>query len=338
MINIPKKMLALRLIKYRHPFVKDTIPVPQINDNEVLVSIRASSLNPIDYTIQSGKIKIIMPYKLPITVGNDFSGTVVRVGKKVTKFKLDDQVYGRPDDFQSGTLTEFIAINENDIAKTPRNLSLTDASAVPLTGLTSYQALIEIGKLKKGQKVFIQAGSGGVGTMAIQIAKAVGAYVATTTSKKNFDLVRSLGADQVIDYHTTDFSEVLKNYDSAFDTQGGKTLSKTFKILKPGGKLVTVNGIPTFKFGAQHHLGLLKSILFGIASSPLKLLAKKYHVEYTFFIMHPSGRQLDLLTNMIENHELKPIVDRAFPFSEVFEGFKLLESHHATGKVIIEMK
>lgn len=173
--------------------------------------------------------------------------------------------------------------------------------------------------------------------MAIQIAKARGAYVATTTSKKNFELVRSLGADQVIDYHTTNFAEALNDYDLAFDTRGGKTLKETFKILKPGGKLVTVNGIPTFKFGRKHHLGLFKSILFGIASIPLRTLAKKYHVDYTFFIMHPSGQQLAYLTDLIEKDELKPIIDRVFPFSEVLAGYQLLESHHATGKIIIEM-
>lgn len=336
-MNIPKTMPAVQLIKYKHPFVKNTIPVPTINANEVLVAIKGAALNPVDIGIQSGKMRMIMPYKLPITVGNDFAGVIVQIGKNVTKFKVGDKVYGRPNDFKSGTLAQYIAISERGIALMPKNLDFVQAASIPLVSLTSYQALIEYGHLKPGQRVFIQAGSGGVGTIAIQIAKALGAYVATTASGKNSALVKSLGADKVIDYHTEYFADELRNYDIAFDTLGGNFLKDSFKILKAGGHVITLNGLPDYRFGVDHDLGRTRSILFEIASTHLRHLAKKYHVFYRFFIMHPSGSQLATITKFIEEGKVKPIIDKVYSYNQVFTAYDHLQSKHAPGKTVVKI-
>ncbi|USS89240.1 NADP-dependent oxidoreductase [Fructilactobacillus cliffordii] len=336
-MKIPTQMKAFRFNRYGDPAENQRIPVPEIGADEVLVYIHNAGLNPVDYKVQAGKMKMIFPFHLPLTMGNEFAGEVAQVGSNVQDFQVGDQVYGRPDNQHTGTLADYIALDQNEIARFPAELDFQSASGVPLTGLTSYQALVELGHIQPGQKVFIQAGAGGIGTMAIQIAKALGAYVTTTASPQQTALVRSLGADQVLNYHETYFADVLFHYDMVFDTLGGQYLKDSFKILKPGGHLVTINGLPTYEFGQQHHLGMAKSLLFAVASAPLQRLAKKYHVHYDFLIMHPSGAQLQILSQMIANEKLLPIIDQIYDFGEAQAAYDYLESGHAHGKVIVNV-
>src|SRR5260221_10726008 len=220
------------------------MPDPELRDNDVLVQIHAAGVNPLDSKIRNGEFKLILPYRLPLILGNELAGVVVRVGPRVAQFKPGDEVYARPDKDRIGTFAEFIAMNEDDVAIMPKNLSMAEAASIPLVGLTAWQVLIERANVKKGQKVLIHAGSGGVGTFAIQLAKHVGAMVATTTSTANVDLVKSLGADVVIDYRQEDFETVLSGYDVVLNSLGKDTLEKSLKVLKPGGKLIFISGSP----------------------------------------------------------------------------------------------
>ncbi|MHA8138595.1 NADP-dependent oxidoreductase, partial [Lactobacillaceae bacterium Scapto_B20] len=246
-------MQAAMIKKYKQNLLDvESVEVPQIYNNEVLVKINAASFNPVDLRIKNGNMRLLSQHKMPLTLGQDFAGVIVKVGDNVKNYQVGDAVYGKTNDEQMGTFAEYLAIDAADIAFKPTNLSFEEAAALPLVGLTSYQALHDIMQIQKGQKVLIHAGSGGVGTMAIQIAKNLGAYVATTTSAKNEALVRKLGADKIIDYHRENFQDVLTNYDYVFDTLGGKNLEKSFTILKPGGTIVSIAGTPNADFAKQH--------------------------------------------------------------------------------------
>lgn len=220
------------------------VSLPNIKDDEVLVEIHAASINQLDAKLKSGEFKMVLPYKLPLILGHDLAGVITKVGSNVKKFKVGDEVFARVTDFKIGTFAEFIAVSEKDLALKPKNIFMEEAASLPLVALTVWQAFVEKSNLKKGQKVFIQAGSGGVGTIAIQLAKHFGATVATTTSTSNFELVKSLGADVVIDYKTQDFETVLKDYDFVLHSQDAKTLEKSLRVLKPGGKVISISGPP----------------------------------------------------------------------------------------------
>lgn len=267
------------------------IPTPEIDENEVLAEIHAASINPVDFKIRDGKVKMLVKYKMPLILGNDFSGVVAKVGSKVTRFKVGDEIYARPRKSKIGTFAEYIAIHEEDIALKPKNLSFEEAASIPLVGLTAYQALIDILQLQKGHKILIQAGAGGVGTFAIQLVKLMGATVATTASDAGANLVKSLGADEIINYKTVKFEEKLENYDAVFDTLGGKILEKSFQVIKSGGKIVSVSGLPNARFGKKYGSGYFKTLLFSVASLKLTALEKKHNAQYTFLFMKPSGDQ-----------------------------------------------
>src|SRR6266849_5856818 len=220
------------------------MPDPDVRENDVLVQVHAAAVNLLDSKIRNGEFKLILPYRLPLILGNDVAGVVVRVGSRVRRFKPGDQVYARPPQDRIGSFAELISMNEDAVAIMPKKLTMEEAASIPLVGLTAWQALIERANLKKGQKVLIYAGSGGVGTFAIQLAKHFGATVATTTSTANLDLVKSLGADTAIDYKTTDFDKVLSNYDVVLNSLGTETLNKSLQVLKPGGKLISISGPP----------------------------------------------------------------------------------------------
>ena len=252
-----KKKGALRLAE---------MPEPQLREDDVLVRVHATGVNLLDSKIRDGEFKLILPYRPPFVLGHDVAGIVVRIGPKVRRFKPGDEVYARPRDHRVGTFAEFIAMNEADVALKPKNLSMEEAASIPLVGLTAWQALVEAGKLKLGQKVFIQAGSGGVGTFAIQLAKHLGATVATTTSTKNVELVKSLGADVVIDYKTQDFEKVLSGYDLVLHSQDTKTLEKSLRVLKPGGLLISISGPPDPEFAKELGLNLVLKLVMRLLS------------------------------------------------------------------------
>ena len=314
------------------------MPTPEISEYEVLAEIHAASFNPIDFKIRDGKVKLLVNYKMPLILGNDFSGVVTKVGSKVTRFKIGDEIYARPRKSKIGTFAEYIAIHEDDIALKPKNLSFGEAASIPLVGLTTYQALTDILQLQKGQKILIQAGAGGVGTFAIQLAKLMGAFVATTASEAGANLVKSLGADEIINYKTEKFEEILKNYDAVFDTLGGEILEKSFEVIKSGGKIVSVSGLPNARFGKEYGSGFLKTLLFSAASHKITKLEKKHNVQYSFLFMKPSGEQLRIIADFIETGKIKPIIDRVFPFENAQKAMEYAESGRAKGKIILKIK
>ncbi|QWU46098.1 NADP-dependent oxidoreductase [Bacillus sp. NP247] len=332
-------MRAMVIDKYgKVPMRMTEMPTPEINEYEVLAEIHAASINPIDFKIRDGKVKLLLKYKMPLILGNDFSGVIVKVGTKVTQFKVGDEIYARPRKNKIGTFTEYIAIHEDDIALKPNNLSFEEAASIPLVGLTSYQALHDIMQLQKGQKILIHAGSGGVGTFAIQLAKIMGATVATTASEAGENLVKSLGADEIINYKTEKFEDILKNYDAVFDTLGGTTLEKSFDIIKSGGKIVSISGMPNARFGKEFSSGFFKTLLFSLSSKKLTALEKKHTAQYSFLFMKPSGDQLRIIANYIESGKIKPIIDRVFPFEDAQKAMEYSESGRAKGKIIVKIK
>src|SRR2546421_958463 len=250
------------------------MPEPELRDADVLVRVHAAGVNVLDSRTRDGEFKLILPYRLPLILGNDVAGVVVRVGSKVRRFKLGDEVYARPHEDRIGAFAEFISMNENDVAIKPRELTMEEAASIPLVGLTAWQALIERANVKKGQKVFIQAGSGGVGTFAIQLAKHLGATVATTTGADNFELVKALGADIVIDYKTQDFEQVLRDYDVVLNSQDGKTLEKSLRVLKPGAKLISISGPPDPDFGNEIDAPAYLQFLMRLLSSRVRRKAR----------------------------------------------------------------
>ncbi|EEL59841.1 NADPH:quinone reductase [Bacillus toyonensis] len=320
------------------PMRMTEVPTPEINEYEVLAEIHAASINPIDFKIRDGKVKMLLKYEMPLILGNDFSGVIVKVGAKVTSFKVGDEIYARPRKNKIGTFAEYIAIHEDDIALKPNNLSFEEAASIPLVGLTSYQALHDIIQLQKGQKILIHAGSGGVGTFAIQLAKIMGATVTTTASEAGANLVTSLGADEIINYKTEKFEDILKNYDAVFDTIGGATLEKSFNIIKSGGNIVSVSGMPNARFGKEFGSGFFKTLLFSLASKKLTALEKKHNAQYSFLFMKPSGDQLRTIANYIEAGQIKPVIDRVFPFEDAQKAMEYSESGRAKGKIIVKMK
>lgn len=312
---------------------------PSVNENEVLVQINSAGVNLLDSLIRNGEFKIFLPYKTPFVNGHDMAGIVTKVGSKVSKFKVGDEVYARPADFKIGTFAEYISVNENDLALKPNNISMEEASSIPLVGLTSWQALVEIANLKKGQKVFIQAGSGGVGTFAIQLAKYMGAYVATTTSSANADLVKSLGADLVIDYKTQDFATILKDYDVVLHSnREAKVLENSLKILKPGGTLVSLTGPPTGEVAKKLGLGWHFQMIMNLLSLSVRRKAKKLGVNFKFLFMKADGKALSEITKLIEAEKVRPIIDKVFPFEQTNEALSYVESGRSKGKVVVKVK
>lgn len=314
------------------------VPKPSIKENEVLVEIHSASVNQLDSKLKSGEFKLLLPYKFPFILGHDLAGIVVEIGSKVKNFKVGDEIFSRVPDFQIGTFAEFIAIDENFVAPKPKNISMEEAASIPLVGLTVWQAFLENAKLKKGQKVFIQAGSGGVGTFAIQLAKHLGAFVATTTSKKNFELVKQLGADVVIDYKTQDFENILKDYDLVLNSQDQKTLEKSLRILKPGGKLISISGPPDKDFAKEIGMNFLMKFVISLLSRKTKKEAKKLNVDYSFLFMQANGNQLTQISKLIESGIIKPIIDKIFPFEQTNDAINYVESGRAKGKIIIKIK
>ena len=320
------------------PMCMAEVPTPEINEYEVLAEIHAASINPIDFKIRDGKVKMLLKYEMPLILGNDFAGVITKVGSKVTRFKVGDAIYARPRKNKIGTFAEYIAIHEDDIALKPKNLSFEEAASIPLVGLTSYQALHDIMQLQKGQKILIHAGSGGVGTFAIQLAKIMGATVTTTASEAGANLVTSLGADEIINYKTEKFEDILKNYDAVFDTIGGATLEKSFNIIKSRGNIVSVSGMPNARFGKEFGSGFFKTLLFSLASKKLTALEKKHNAQYSFLFMKPSGDQLRTIANYIEAGKIKPVIDRVFPFEDAQKAMEYSESGRAKGKIIVKIK
>ncbi|MHC2301834.1 NADP-dependent oxidoreductase [Rhizobium mongolense] len=324
-----KKMGTLRLAD---------MPAPELRDDDVLVEIHATSVNPLDSKVRDGEFKLFLPYRPPFILGHDVAGIVTRVGPRVSRFKVGDQVYARPRDHRVGTFAEFIAINEADVALKPKNLSMEEAGSIPLVGLTAWQVLVETARLKPGQKVFIQAGSGGVGIFAIQLAKHLGATVATTTSTKNVELVKSLGADVVIDYKKQDFEKILSGYDLVINSQDKKTLDKSLGVLKPGGLVISISGPPDPEFAKRLGLNLFLRLVIRLLSRSVRKKAKSLGIRYSFLLMRAQGQQLSAIASLIESGVIRPVVDQVFPFEKTGDALAYVETGRASGKVVVTMK
>jgi NADPH:quinone reductase-like Zn-dependent oxidoreductase len=312
-------------------------PDPQVGPNDVLVQIAATAINLLDSKVRDGEFKLFLPYKPPFILGHDLAGTVLRVGANVRAFKPGDEVFARPRDGRVGTFAERIAVDQADLALKPANLTMEEAAGVPLVGLTAWQALVEVGRVTPGQKVFIQAGSGGVGTIAIQLAKHLGATVATTASAANADLVRSLGADVVIDYRTQDFEQELKGYDLVLNSQDPKTLEKSLNVLKPGGRLVSITGPADADFAKALNLNLFLRFVIRLLGRRVQKKARALGVRYSFLFMRAEGAQLAQLAKLIEAGAIRPVVDRVYPFVQTPEALAHVETGRAKGKVVVSI-
>jgi NADPH:quinone reductase-like Zn-dependent oxidoreductase len=330
-------MKAYLVSKYKSPMLAGEVAEPAVRDRDVLVDVHAAGVNMLDAKIRDGEFKLILPYKAPFILGHDLAGVVTRVGSAVTRFTVGDEVYARPRDGRIGTFAERIDVDEDDLAIKPTSLSMADAASVPLVALTAWQALVERANLQPGHKVLIHGGSGGVGTYAIQLAKHLGATVATTTGTSNLEWVRDLGADIVIDYRTQNFETVVHDYDIVLDTQGKDTLAKSLRVLKPGGNAIGIAGPPDPDFARQHRLRLPLRLAIAGLSLKTRQAARRHSVRYSFLFMRASGAQLNEITKLIETNVLRPIVDRAYPFDEAPQALAHVESGRTKGKVLITM-
>ena len=330
-------MKAFVVDKYKknYPLRLADMPDPEIGANDVLVRVEATAINLLDSKVRDGEFKLFLPYRPPFILGHDLAGTVLRVGGNVRQFKVGDEVYGRPRDHRAGTFAEMIAVDAEDLALKPKSLSMVQAASIPLVGLTAWQALVEVGKVKPGQKVFIQAGSGGVGTFAIQLAKHLGATVATTTSAANVELVKSLGADVVIDYKRQDFERVLSGYDLVLNSQDARALAKSVNVLRPGGKLISISGPPDVPFAKSLRLNLILRLVMRMLSRGILKKAKSRAVDYSFLFMRAEGQQLQEIAKLIDAGAIRPVVDKVFPFAQTADALAYVETGRAKGKVVV---
>lgn len=312
---------------------------PTVKENEVIIQIHSAGVNVIDLLIRNGEFKLFLPLKPPFLLGRDVAGIVIKTGSKVSRFKVGDEVYSSSGNHHIGTYAEYISIPENEVAIKPKNLSMDEAASIPLVGLTSWQALVETANIKKGQKVFVQAGSGGVGTFAIQLAKHLGAFVATTTSEKNRDLVKRLGADLIIDYKTEDFETKLKDYDLVLHSnKDSKILEKSLRVLKSGGKLISLVGPPTPEFANALGLSWPLKLLINLISFSARKKAKKLNISFKFLFMRAEGKQLGEITKLIEVGIIKPVIDKVFPFEQTNDALSYVETGRSKGKVVVKVK
>lgn len=313
----------------------DEQPKPRIQSDEVLVKVHAVSINPLDLRMIEGEFKAVLPVKFPFILGNDLSGVIVEVGSKVHNFKVGDEVFAKTD--AHGSFAEYTSLKSTSVALKPNNISMTQAAALPLVALTARQALVEIAQLQRGQKILIHAGSGGVGSIAIQLAKHLGADVATTTSAKNADWVKDLGADIVLDYKKSNFPEVLSDYDVVFDTQGGDTLEQSLQVLKPGGIVVSIAGPPDKNMAQAINANWLMSKIIPLLSLPIRAKAKKWGVHYHFLFMQPNGEQLSHIAELVEAEKISPGLDQVYDFADFAQAIQHVAGGHSKGKVVVNL-
>jgi NADPH:quinone reductase-like Zn-dependent oxidoreductase len=330
-------MRAFVVTQYKEPLREAEVAEPAVGERDVLVQVRAAGLNQLDEKIRVGEFKQILPYKLQLILGNDVAGTVLQVGAKVRGFKPGDEVYARPDKDRIGTFAERIAVAEEDLALKPASASMEEAGSLPLVALTAWQALVERGNVRPGQKVLIHAGAGGVGSIAIQLAKHLGATVATTASSSNAGFVRDLGADIVIDYRTQDFEQLLSGYDLVLDSLGGENLQKSLRVLKPGGKAIGISGPPDPAFARQAGLNPVLRLAITALSSKIRRQARKLRVSYEFLFMRASGDQLRQISALVDDGVLRPVVGRVFTFDQTPEALQSLASGGIRGKAVVAL-
>ena len=313
------------------------LPRPTPGPGELLVRVHAVGLNPIDTLIPRGDFKPILKLRLPATVGSDLAGVVAEVGSGVTRFKVGDAVYASIFDTPHGSLAEFAIVPEQAAALKPASLDFVQAASIPMVGLTAWQAIHERMQLRPGQKVFIPAGSGGIGTFAIQLARHLGARVGTTTSTANVELVRSLGADEVVDYTQQPFEDVLRDYDAVLGTVRGDGLEKALRIVKPGSRVVSLVGPPDAAFARARGMHFMLTLVFGLLSRKIIGLARRRGASYAFHFVRPDGGQLAQIGALLEAGSIRPVIDRVFPFLEAKQALAYLAQGRARGKVVVQL-
>jgi NADPH:quinone reductase-like Zn-dependent oxidoreductase len=311
---------------------------PAPGADQVLVEVHAAGVNMLDAKIRNGEFKVFLKFAMPLVLGNDVAGVVTAIGAGVERFRVGDEVYARPPADAIGTFAELIAVDETAVARKPTGLSMVEAASIPLVGLTAWQALVERAKVQPGERVFIQAGSGGVGTIAIQLAKQLGATVATTTSAANAELARDLGADVVIDYRTQDFEAILADYDVVLHSQDAKQLEKSLRILKPGGRLISISGPPDPAFASEVGAPWFVRSVLAITSASVRRQARRRGVDYQFLFMRAEGDQLAELASLIDAGAIRPVIDRTFPLAATLEAITHVESGRSRGKVVVTVQ
>lgn len=315
----------------------ENVDYPSPAEDEILVKVYAVGLNPIDNMIPGGMFKPVLHFKLPATLGSDLSGVVIAAGSRVTRFRPGDEIFASIFDTGTGSLAEFALVPESLAALKPKNLDFVQAASLPMVSLTSWQAFTERAHLQPGQKVFIPAGSGGIGSFAIQLAKHLGAEVATTTSSANAGWVRQLGADEVVDYKKQAFEHVLSGYDIVIGTLRGDLIEKSLNILKPGGKIISLIGPLDVSFARTRQLNIILRIIFGLMSRKILRLSKKRGLDYSFLFVRPDGDQLTQIGKLLEAEKIKPVIDKVFPFAETQEALDWLQRGHAKGKIVVKI-
>ena len=310
------------------------VPTPTVGPRDVLVDVRAASINPLDKMVRNGELKQLLKYKPPFTLGHDVSGVITQVGPEVRDFKVGDEIYARPRDLRIGTFAEQIAIDSDDISLKPRSLSFEEAAAVPLVALAAWQALVGLASVKPGQKVLVHAGAGGLGSTVIQVAKHLGAHVTTTAHTRDLDRVRSLGADEVVDYTSQDFTDGASDYDVVLDSLGPASLAKSLTVLRPGGLAISVAGPPDAAFARQLGKPLLQPVM-AVLSRKVRRRAKKLGVRYSFFFMRADGARLAALAKLYDDGTLCPVLDRTFDFDQTLEAIAHVEQGKAHGKIVV---
>ncbi|WP_282848488.1 NADP-dependent oxidoreductase [Microbacterium oxydans] len=328
-------MRAFVVTKYKQPLEEREVAEPVVGDRDVLVQVEAAGLNQLDEKIRRGEFAQILPYELPLVLGNDLAGTVIRVGRLVDGFRPGDRVYATADGARIGTFAERIAVAEKDLALMPAGLTMAEAGSLPLVALTAWQALVERGKVRAGQKVLIHAGAGGVGSIAVQLAAHLGATVATTASAVNADFVRELGADIVVDYRRQDFAEELSGYDFVLDSLGGENLEKSLRVLKPGGLVVGISGPPDPAFARARGLNAFVRLAVAGLSRKIRRQAKKLGVRYEFLFMRADGDQLREISALVDSGVIRPVVAKTYPFERVPEALADLAAGGSRGKLVM---
>lgn len=330
-------MKAFAIDRYKGDLTVHEVPDPAPGPGDVVVAIAAASVNPLDLKLRAGSFKAFLPYRMPLILGNDLAGTVVAVGAGVRRFKVGDEVYARPGKDRIGTFAERIAIAEADLAAKPVSLGMTEAAALPLVALTAWQVLVERAQVKPGQKVLIHAGSGGVGSVAIQLARHLGATVATTAGTDNIELVKRLGADVAIDHRKDDFTRQLSGYDVVLNPLGPDVLDRSLSVLKPGGKLISISGPPDPAFAREIGANWIVRRLLGLLSFRIRRKARKRGVEYSFVFMRADGAQLAEIARLVDAGAIRPVIDRVFGFDQTPAAMERVASGHARGKVVIRI-
>ena len=310
------------------------VPKPQVGPRDVLVRARAASINPLDKMVRNGEFKQLLKYRTPFVLGHDVAGVVARVGADVRSFKVGDEVYARPRDLRIGTFAEAIAVDQDDVAIKPTSLTMEEAAAVPLVALAAWQALVDVAQVQPGQKVLVHAGAGGLGSTVIQVARHLGAYVATTARGSDADALMALGAAEVIDYTTTDFTDVLSGYDVVLDSLGADSLARSMTVLEPGGLAISVAGPPDPEFATQLGKPLLKPVM-ALLSITARRRARRLGVRYSFLFMHADGARLAALAELYDAGVLRPVLDRTFDFDRTLEAVAHVEQGKAHGKIVV---